>query len=108
MGKGGVRGKLQNFFLGVTYSRVFKKQNCSYKLAIAAFLKSTAIGPPKKTDVRGKLQNFFFGVTYSRVFKKQKCSYRLAMTAFLKNIAISRLFQNLRLDLWPRFSKTRL
>ena len=45
-GKGGVRGKLQNFFLGVTYSRVFKKQNCSYKLAIAAFLKSTAIGPP--------------------------------------------------------------
>ena len=59
-GKGGVRGKLENFFLGVTYSRVFKKKNCSYKLAIAAFLKSTTIGPPKKTDIRGKLQNFFF------------------------------------------------
>ena len=27
--KGGVRGKLQNFFFGVTYSRVLKKQNQS-------------------------------------------------------------------------------
>ena len=32
-------------FLGVTYSRVFKKRKRSYMLAIVAFLKNMAIGP---------------------------------------------------------------
>ena len=32
------------FFLSVTYSRVFKKKKCSYKLAIVAFFKNVTIG----------------------------------------------------------------
>ena len=50
MGKGAYEGRFRNFFffLDITYSRVLKKQKCSNRIAIAAFLKSAAIGPPKK------------------------------------------------------------
>ena len=69
MGKGAYEGSFRNFFiyfLDVTYSRVLKKKKCSNRLAIAAFLKSVAIGPPKGS-VPGKLR--IFGCpTYSRVF----------------------------------------
>ena len=44
------------FFLGVTYSRVLKKQKRSNRLAIAAFLKSAAIGPPKKEVYLGSFR----------------------------------------------------
>ena len=47
MGKGAYVGSFRFFvfFLGVTYSCVFKKQKCSYKIAIVVFLKNAAIGP---------------------------------------------------------------
>ena len=49
--------KLQ-IFLGVTYSCVLKKQNRSNRLAFAAFLKSVAIGPPKKEAYVGSFRIF--------------------------------------------------
>ena len=80
MGKGAYVGSFSNsffFFLGVTYSRVLKKQNRSKRLAIAAFLKSAAIGPPKRR--RTWEASGFFVV--------------LLIVAFLKNAAISHLFK---------------
>ena len=46
------------FFFGITYSRILKKQNRSNRLAIAAFLKSAAIGPPKKEVYLGSFRIF--------------------------------------------------
>ena len=58
-GKGSVRRKIQDFFFfGITYSRVLKKQKGSNKLAIAAFLRSAAIGPPKKEVYLGSFRIF--------------------------------------------------
>ena len=60
-GKGSVCRRLQEiffFFLAVTYSHILKKQKCSNRLAIAAFLKSTAIGPPKKEVYKGSFRIF--------------------------------------------------
>ena len=72
------------FFLGVTYSCVLKKKKCSNRLAIAAFLKSAAIGPPKR-----------------------KCTWEASeFLVVLKNTAIGCHFKIYTLDLWPRFSKT--
>ena len=63
------------FFLGITYSRVLKKQKCSNRLAIAVFLKSAVIDPLKR-----------------------KCTWEvseflvvLPMAAFLKNVTIGPL-----------------
>ena len=59
MGKGAYVGSFSNFFfLGVTYSCVLKKQNRSNRLAFAAFLKSVAIGPPKKEAYVGSFRIF--------------------------------------------------
>ena len=65
------------FFLDVTYSRVLKMQKCSNRIAIAAFLKSAAIGPPKKEVYLGSFR-IFGCLAYSRVFKKRGYSNPLA------------------------------
>ena len=62
-GKESVCRKLQEIIiiiiiLGVTYSRILKKQKHSNRLAIAAFLKSAAIGPPKKEVYLGSFRIF--------------------------------------------------
>ena len=84
VGKGVYVGSFKrNFFLGVTYSRILKKQKRSNRLAIAAFLKSAAIGPPKR-----------------------KCTQEASeFLVVLKNAAIGCHFKIYTLDLWPRFSK---
>ena len=71
-GKESVCRKLQEIIiiiiiLGVTYSRILKKQKHSNRLAIAAFLKSAAIGPPKK-EVTWEALEFLVGINYSRIF----------------------------------------
>ena len=69
------------FFLGVTYSRILKKQKYINRLAIAMFLKSVAIGPPKK-EVYLVSFKIFGCLTYSCVFKKR--GYRSNSIKFLK------------------------
>ena len=64
VGKGAYVGSFSKFFLffffflGVTYSHVLKKQNCSNSLAIAVFLKSPPRGPPRKETYLGSFRIF--------------------------------------------------
>ena len=73
MGKGAYVGSFKKFFfffLGVTYSCVFKKQKCSNRLAIAVFLKSAAIGPTKR-KCTGEASEFLVVLPITAFLKKR-------------------------------------
>ena len=90
MGKGAYEGSFKNFFFfWVTYSCVFKKQKCSNRLAIAAFLKSAAIGPAKR-KCTGEASKFLVVLPITAFLKKR--SYSLGFSRVSKKRGYSPRF----------------